>query len=314
MPQGGPVFVLTAHRSGGTALARGLNRHPDLMIWGEHAGFINKLAELDAVVSHYPRLTQPIWGRSLFRYVSNDKFDPGQFDPWSNPFEQADYRDWCRRYLEATFRRGLLAGQRWGFKEVRYHTPTVARFLLALFPDARFVILVRPLAALVVSNLMAPWSMDRLRQLGATTDAAALRAAVHDCAYALLVVTSGLLQIATELPQHCVVVERGALATPAATFATLFDFLGLPHWPALLAEVADMGERQFGVTDLSRSEGLLSFATIQRLLPEALAAAEAALRDTPPDLARLKRLGPTGDYSFLVGDHDLIETDLSSMF
>ena len=87
-------------------------------------------------------------------------------------------------------------------------------------------------------------------------------------------------------------IKRGALATPAATFATLFDFLGLPHWPALLAEVADMGERQFGVTDLSRSEGLLSFATIQRLLPEALAAAEAALRDTPPDLARLKRLGP----------------------
>jgi hypothetical protein len=309
-----PVFVLTAHRSGGTALARGLNRHPDLMIWGEHAGFINKLAEMDAVVGHYPPLTQILANRDLAGHVSRDKFEPDGFAPWFNPFEQADWREQCRHYLDTTFRRGLHPGQRWGFKEVRYHTLTLARFLLALFPDARFVILRRELAPLVLSNMLAPWSMEMLRRLGATASEAELRAAVHDCAYALLVVNRGLAEIATALPAHCCVVLSRALTTPAPTFAALFTFLGLTHWPALLEEVAEASSRRLGVTDMDAREGLLSRASVTALLPEAIAAAEAALAAGGPDLARLKRLGPVGRYSFLVGDHEVMGTNLSTMF
>jgi hypothetical protein len=310
----GPVFVLTAHRSGGTALARGLNRHPDLMVWGEHAGFINKLAELDAVVAHYPRLTQPLPDRNLAEHVRLDKFAPDGFDPWLNPFEQADWRGWCRRYLEATFRRGLHPGQRWGFKEVRYHTPDTAGFLLTLFPDARFVILRRPLGPLALSNLLTPWSMELLRHLGATEQEAKLRAAVHDCVYALAVVNGGLGMIARRWPAQCRAITRAELAEPERTYADLFGFLGLPHWPALLEEVKEASERRLGVTDLDQSDGLLSRESVLRLLPEALAAAQAALATGEPDLARLKRLGPTGRYSFLVGDHEVAGTPLSTMF
>ncbi len=310
----GPVFVLTAHRSGGTALARGLNRHPDLMIWGEHAGFINKLAELDAVVGHYPRLTQPLADRDLAEHVHRDKFAPGGFDPWLNPFEQAEWRDGCRRDLEATFRRGLHPGQRWGFKEVRYHTQATAGFLLALFPDARFVILRRPLGPLTLSNLLTPWSMELLRQLGATEHEAQLRAAVHDCVYALAVVNGGLGAIARAWPERCRAITAAALAEPERTFSDLFAFLGLSQWPALLDEIKEASERRLGVTDMERGEGLLSRGSVERLLPEALAAARAALATGEPDLARLRRLGPIGRYSFLVGDHELAGTKLSSMF
>jgi Sulfotransferase family len=310
----GPVFVLTAHRSGGTALARGLNRHPDLMVWGEHAGFINKLAELDEVIGHYPPLTRPLDQSQLDEHVRRDKFDPGAFDPWRNPFEQADWRDWCRRFIEATFRRGLHPGQRWGFKEVRYHTLATARFLATLFPDASFVILRRELAPLLLSNLLTPWSMEMLRHLGATASEAELRAAVQDCAYALAAVDRGLATIAQAWPDRCRVVRTNALADPVATFAELFAFLGLSQWPALLDEVKEASDRQLGVTDLEGREGNLSRATVLRLLPEALAEAEAALAAGEPDLARLKRLGPTGRYSFLVGDHELVGTPYSSMF
>jgi hypothetical protein len=311
---GGPVFVLTAHRSGGTALARALNRHPDLMIWGEHAGFINKLAELDAVVDHYPPLTQILQNRDLDGHVARDKFNPDGFAPWFNPFEQADWRAQCRLYLETMFRRGLHPGQRWGFKEVRYHTLPLAHFLLTLFPDARFVILRRELAPLVLSNMLAPWSMEMLRRLGATASEAELRAAVHDCAYALAVVNRGLAEIANTFPRHCCVVLSPALTTPAPTFAALFDFLGLPHWPALLEEVTEACERRLGVTDMDRQQDLLCRASVTALLPDALAAAEAALAAGGPDLARLKRLGPIGRYSFLVGDHEVLGTNLSTMF
>jgi hypothetical protein len=310
----GPVFCFTAHRSGGTALARGLNRHPDLMIWGEHAGFINKLAELDATVGRYPVLTQALDRRGLDDYVRLGKFDPGAFDPWRNPFERADFRDWCRRFLETTFRRGLHAGQRWGFKEVRYHTTGTARFLAELFPDARFVLLRRPLGALVLSNMLSPWSIGQLRQLGVTSDPAELRAAVRDCAYALTVVDRGLANIARALPERARQVQTQALDAPAETFAGLFDFFGLPHWPALLDEVREAIGRRTGVTDLTLQEGILSREAVLPLIPEALAAAASDLAAGGPDPRRLKRLGATGRYSFLAGDHDVLGTPFSTLF
>jgi len=311
---GGPVFVLTAHRSGGTALARGLNRHPDLMVWGEHAGFINKLAELDNLIGHYPRLVQPLTDRDLDEHIRLGKFDPGRFDPWCNPFEQADWRARCRGLIEQTFRRGLHPGQRWGFKEVRYHTPAIAQFLATLFPDARFVILRRDLGPLVLSNLLTPWSMAMLHHLGATDSQAELRAAVHDCAYALAVVDRGLAAIALALPGQTRVVRTGDLAEPERIFSELFAFLDLSQWPALLDEVKEASNRQLGVTDLDRREGHLSRTTVLRLLPEALAAAAADLAAAGPDLVRLRRLGKAGQYSFLAGDHELVGTQLSSMF
>ncbi len=309
-----PVFVFTAHRSGGTALARGLNRHPDLVIWGEHAGFINKFAELDALVGHYPVLTQPLEQRGLDDYVRLGKFDPDGFNPWRNPFEQADYRAWCRNFIETTFRRGLHPGQGWGFKEVRYHTLVTARFLAELFPDARFVILRRDLASLVLSNMLSPWSVERLRRLGVTASEAELRAAVHDCAYALAVVDRGLAEIAAAFADRTLVVGTPALAQPAHTFAALFDFLGLSHWPALLDEIREAIGQKYGVTDFDRSEGVLSKPAVLRLIPAALAAAQADLMMRAPDLARLRRLGVTGRYSFLAGDHELSRTSLSTLF
>lgn len=312
---GGPVFVFSAHRSGGSLLARVLNCHPDLVIWGEHAGFINRLAEIDAIAALYPRLTEPLAARGLDAFVAYEKSDPRLFDPWVTPFAQDGFRDWCRSYLEATFRRGLRSGQRWGFKEVRYHTVATAGFLATLFPDARFVILRRALYPLALSNLFAPWSVDRLRWTGALASETGVRMAVQDCAYVLTVIDQGFREIAAALPDRCRVVEYEAI-TPAATalFAELFMFLGLRGSPALLqAVMAVLGARPGG-SDPAAGEGNLNLQAVQRHLPDALATARADLAARGPDLARLKRLPPQGRYGFLAGDHNLYETSYSAMF
>ncbi len=310
----GPVFVLTAHRSGGTALARGLNRHPDLVVWGEHAGFINKLAELDAVVAHYPPLTQPLDRRGLPDYVRTGKFDPDGFDPWRSPFERGDWRNWCRQFIETTFRRGLHRDQRWGFKEVRYHRLATAQFLAELFPAGRFVILRRDLADLVLSNMLTPWAIGRLRTLGVTTDPAKLHQAVADCAYALAVVDLGFQEIKWAFPRRTRVVPAESLADPVPTFAGLFDFLGLSHWPALLEEVGEASLRRYGSTDYAHVEGLLSRDAVAALIPEAIAAAKADLAARGPDHARLRRFGEQGRFSFLAGDHEMFGTPYSTLF
>ena len=47
----GPVFLLTLQRGGGTKLARVLNCHRELVIRGERVGLINRLAEIDDMVT-----------------------------------------------------------------------------------------------------------------------------------------------------------------------------------------------------------------------------------------------------------------------
>ena len=314
-PSGGPVFLLSAHRSGGTLLARALNCHPDLVIWGEHAGFINRLADIDSIAGHYPRLTEPLADRDLATFVAHEKSDPRVFDPWVTPFAQDGFRDWCRRYIETTFRHGLRPGQRWGFKEVRYHTVAVAGFLATLFPTARFVILRRELYPLALSNLFAPWSVDRLRWTGALLTEAGVRAAVTDCAYALVAIDHGFAAIAAALPDRCHVVAYEAI-TPAATrlFAELFLFLGLRGSPELLQAIRAVVGARPGASDARASEGHLTLRLVQRHLPEALAAALADIAKNGPDAARLKRLAPQGRFGFLAGDHHLYETPYSGMF
>ena len=70
----GPVFVLTLHRAGGTVLVRVLNCHPELVIWGEHVGLINRLAEIDDMVTRVAaswlrRRTKQLPNTSPFRTV-----------------------------------------------------------------------------------------------------------------------------------------------------------------------------------------------------------------------------------------------------
>jgi len=311
----GPVFVLGAHRSGSSLLARILNCHPDLVIWGEHGGFINRLAEIDAVVGLYPRLTDPLAERGLAAFVAGGKAAPGRFDPWVTPFDQAAFRDWCRTFIATTFARDLRPGQRWGFKEVRYHTAAVTGFLAALFPDARFVILRRPLYPLALSNLFAPWSVDRLRWTGALQSDATVQAAIIDCAYALAAIDQGHRAIAAALPGRCHVLDYDAI-TPAAqtVFAELFAVLGLSVSPALLRAAAGVAAARIGGSDPRSGEGWLTLPVVERHLPQALARAASELAAGGPDAARLKRLGRDGRFSFLVGDHHLYETPYSGMF
>ena len=61
----GPIFLFTLHRSGGTLLQRIVNAHPNVVIWGEHGGFINQLADADATLAEFSPVTSPISRRDI---------------------------------------------------------------------------------------------------------------------------------------------------------------------------------------------------------------------------------------------------------
>ncbi len=142
-PAGQPVFVLAAAwRSGSTLLQRLLCSTDELVIWGEpygNAGFL------------------PAQARSARALLAEDWLDPRHF-----PSDAGALRGMSGRWVAnlypppAALRAGLRAGldawlqapaaaagvPRFGLKEVRCDVE-VAWFLQWLYPDARFVFLVR---------------------------------------------------------------------------------------------------------------------------------------------------------------------------
>jgi hypothetical protein len=93
----GPVFVFTVHRSGGTVLGRVLNCHPDLVIWGEHGGILNKFAEIDAIIARHGRsMTEPEkpW---VPEYAASAELRSQMFQPWTTAYDFFRFSRPCKR-------------------------------------------------------------------------------------------------------------------------------------------------------------------------------------------------------------------------
>jgi hypothetical protein len=316
IPHDRPVFVLAQHRSGGTLLTRLLNCHPDLVIWGEHAGFINKLAEAHAVLARHQDLLD------LEAQVSRDGIGNRgrtRFQPWANPFTVADVAEGCRSLIRGLFTRGIAARQRWGFKEIRYHSPVLAGFLRLLFPASRFILMDRDPIELCVSNMLVSWSLDRLLADGIQLDRTAFLGAVEDCLYGITVIRRNLAAIAAELGDRCIPLDYAALSSdPRAEMERVFAFLELPSVSGVGDCLDRAGASTLGATDKRpfRREclGLLNAATIREAALAILPLVITRIERDGIDLPRLRRERATGRYSWLMGDHGVAESPLSSMF
>ncbi len=145
---GTPVFLLGTGRSGTTLVQRLLNSYPDVLIWGEHAGYLHKLAQAYDILTKSPSMEE-------FSYSVNEDIgtnldasvfkDPKRWQAWNNWFKKEDIRELFRQHIEDVFN-PTQVGQHsiWGFKEIRYGVDdNVPEFLLDLFPNARFLFVVR---------------------------------------------------------------------------------------------------------------------------------------------------------------------------
>src|SRR5215469_1553047 len=206
-----PVFIFTIHRSGGTLLMRVLNCHPALVIWGEHGGFINKLTDADLMMRSL-RIVLPVRSlEEIEEYVAFSEHWQKTFCPSMNPFAYSDFARWCHDLLTQVFSRGLSQGQRWGFKEIRYHRPSVAMFLERLFPAAKFIFLLRDPVDLCVSNILVEWSLREVLAHGGGNDRESLRQVVDDCLYAILAKKVYFDEILRALPLKCICIRYETL-------------------------------------------------------------------------------------------------------
>jgi hypothetical protein len=142
-PAGRPVFILAAGwRSGSTLLQRLAMSSGEILLWGEPYGRAGVVPALSRAMLSL----QPEWPAAASIAHEGDLTGAGLHEQWiANLYpEPRSLRDGLRAMLDAFLasparRRGFA---RFGLKEVRFGV-VEAWFLRWLFPDARFVFLVR---------------------------------------------------------------------------------------------------------------------------------------------------------------------------
>jgi hypothetical protein len=154
-----PIFLFGSGRCGSTLVQRAINAHPEVVMYGEHEGFLGPVA------NSYHKLTQT---KDVERFVFGDEAvspdlihgpikDSNVDICWVNNFTREDVYREHRNLVLNLLTRGLdLDEVHWGFKEIRYrkgqHT---LWFLREMFPNCQFVILLRDPLDTIVSGFLA---------------------------------------------------------------------------------------------------------------------------------------------------------------
>jgi hypothetical protein len=163
-----------------------------------------------------------------------------EFEPWANQFDHTSFHGSCREMIEGSFTRGLRPGQRWEFKEIRYHRPLTVRFRQELFPDAQFMIPPRDLEEVA---MVLELSRGNVGGDGA-------EAIVSEVTYALLAIESGLDKVWTYLGPRSPQLDYRPLLQPDHPFVVaLFGFLGLTVSESIVARIRKVLRVRAGATD-----------------------------------------------------------------
>jgi hypothetical protein len=125
-----------------------LNALPGTLIWGEHAGMLDKLADLYYFAKDNPSLHEYSYSETQTyknRFDTDAYKDAKKWQAWSNWFLPTDLPDIFRHTIEQFFVPQFLKGiDTWGFKEIRYSGFSPAlKLLLELYPNATFIIIIR---------------------------------------------------------------------------------------------------------------------------------------------------------------------------
>jgi hypothetical protein len=156
-----PIFLLGTGRCGSTLLQKILNSVENAMIYGEHGGFLKQVAAAyflnfeDKMIEKYI-MSQNVAEKdpiSVFETLKN----PQLWSAWTNWYNQKTVKNNFRDFIESFFNPSSLEqAVHWGFKEIRYGLDDrVVEMLADLYPDGRFVFIVRHPADVIASKISA---------------------------------------------------------------------------------------------------------------------------------------------------------------
>jgi hypothetical protein len=159
-----PIFLLGTGRCGSTLLQKILNSVDNVMIYGEHGGFLRQIAEAyflnleDKKIEKYI-MSQNVAGEDPTSVFESLK-DPQLWSAWTNWYNQETVKNNFRDFIESFFNPISLGRKvHWGFKEIRYGlSDRVLEMLADLYPNGRFVFIFRHPVDVVASKISARMS------------------------------------------------------------------------------------------------------------------------------------------------------------
>jgi hypothetical protein len=166
-----PIFLLGSGRSGTTLLQKILNSADDVMIWGEHGGFLKQTAQAYFHHTEKPRVNQAIFRQNPVAKDPNLDFNRSMLTnigySWMNWYGRREVAANFAGLIESFFHPPGMKKRHWGFKEIRYGGDDRAIELLAeLFPTARFVFIVRNPVDVIASQAALGWGSKTARRSG----------------------------------------------------------------------------------------------------------------------------------------------------
>ena len=150
-----PVLLVGSGRCGSTLLQAVLNTNPELLIWGEHNGFLqaNCRRILRCRASAISRQAGTL-GRSGSRSRNCAIAVAGP--PGTISAGEEEFRERFRAFIRSLFADPTGRATRWGFKEIRYARTADDRTLQLMFdcfPEIRLIVLIREPEPTILSAL-----------------------------------------------------------------------------------------------------------------------------------------------------------------
>jgi hypothetical protein len=156
-----PIFLLGTGRCGSTLLQKILNSVDDVVIYGEHGGFLRDVARAyflnleDKMIEKYI-MRENVAGKDPISVFETLK-DPQLWSAWTNWYNRETVRSNFRDFIESFFNPISLEQKvHWGFKEIRYGlADRVVEMLADLYSEGRFVFIVRHPVDVIASKISA---------------------------------------------------------------------------------------------------------------------------------------------------------------
>jgi len=168
-PPDRPVIIVGSGRCGSTLLQSVLNSNPEFLIWGEHNGFLRRIAAAyyDAAHPRFPDKSD-LDGEHRIKRLRDGRRWPA----WDNLCGEAEFLEQFRAFVRSFFADPTGRATRWGFKEIRYardgqdHT---LRLMFDCFPQTRLIVLIREPAPTIFS-MLSRWAFAENRHGDIQTD------------------------------------------------------------------------------------------------------------------------------------------------
>jgi len=159
-----PIFLLGTGRCGSTLLQKILNSVDNVMIYGEHGGFLRQIAEAYFLNLEDKKIEKYIMSQNVAREDPTIVFerlkDAQLWSAWMNWYNRETVKKNFRDFTESFFNPIALGRKvHWGFKEIRYGlNDRVLEMLSDLYPKGRFIFMVRNPLEVVASKISARMS------------------------------------------------------------------------------------------------------------------------------------------------------------